>query len=282
MVKTAAKTAKEAKAKKPTAKLDDIMPDLVTLLESGAHFGHERSKRNPKMERYIFMQRNRVAILDLEKTLEALKVAAQFAHEVASVPSNEILFIGTKRQARTIVRQYAESAGQPYVTKRWLGGTLTNFSTLLKSIEKLDELKRTEGSAQVAKLTKKEKLVRQKEIKRLEEVLEGIKAMKTLPAALFVVGAYDERIAVREAARVGIPVIGIADSNADPDTLDYAIPANDDAIRSLDLITGVITKAILKARGQSLDLAASTVQAAPEAVEAPAEEPKAEAPEETA
>ncbi len=234
----------------PDNKIEEFLPDLVTMLEAGVHFGHERSKRNPKMEQHIFMQRNRVAIIDLEHTLTNLRQAAAFAYRLAATPGTEILFVGTKRQAKAIVRKYAEEAGQPYVTKRWLGGTLTNFSTILKSIEKLDELKRTDDSVQVAKLTKKEKSVRRKEMQRLELVLEGIKNLKTIPAALFVVGAHDERLAVRVAKRVGIPVIGVTDTNADPDLVDYAIPANDDAVRSIDLIVNVIARAIIAARGQ--------------------------------
>ncbi|MEX0650331.1 MAG: 30S ribosomal protein S2 [Candidatus Andersenbacteria bacterium] len=237
------------------------MPELVTLLEAGVHFGHERSKRNPKMERYIFMQRNRVAIVDLEQTLAKLKEAAEFAYKIASTPSNQILFVGTKRQARAIVRKYAEAAGMPYVTKRWLGGTLTNFSTILKSIEKLDEFKRiAEGSA-MEKMTKKERGVHRKEIERLEGVLEGIKDVKTMPTAICVIGAHDERIAVREAARVGIPVIGITDTNADPEMVDYPIPGNDDAVRSIELLTRTLVQAILKARGKELD--ASVTMKAP-------------------
>ncbi len=228
--------------------VEKLLPELVTMLEAGVHFGHERSKRNPRMERYVFMQRNRIAIIDLEHTLACLRRAAAFVYQIASMPTNEILFVGTKRQAREIIRRHAEAAGQPYVTKRWLGGTLTNFSTILKSIEKLDELKRTAKSPQVLKLTKKEKGVRHKEIQRLEGVLEGIKNLKTMPAALYVVGSHDERIAVREARRVGIPVVGITDTNADPEAVDYPIPGNDDAIRSIDLLTGVIAKTIVTAR----------------------------------
>lgn len=251
----ATKTAEKSVPAKSGAKknnVEGIMPDLVTMLEAGVHFGHERSKRNPKMNKYIFMQRDRVAIVDLEQTLAGLAAAAEFIYEVAQVPSNQILFVGTKRQARAIIRKYAEETGMPYVTKRWLGGTLTNFSTILKSIEKLDELRRTENSPHVAKLTKKEKAVRQKEIKRLEGVLEGIKDLKTLPAALIVIGSHDERIAVREARRIGIPVVGITDTNADPSMVDYPVPANDDAIRSLELLTGVLAKAILLGRGQAV------------------------------
>lgn len=227
------------------------LPDLVQLLEAGVHFGHERSKRNPKMENYVFMQRNRIAIFDLEKTLQALKSAADFVFQLAQDPNKEILFVGTKRQARDIVRQYAESVSQPYVTQRWLGGTLTNFATILKSIEKLDELKKEETEPASEKLTKKEKAVRRKEIERLEKVLEGIKNLRRLPAVLIVVGSHDEKLAVREANRVGIPVVGITDTNSDPDLLTYAIPGNDDAVRSIDVIVSTLAKAIQAARSQA-------------------------------
>jgi small subunit ribosomal protein S2 len=231
-----------------TAAVTIPVPELVEMLEAGVHFGHERSKKNPKMEPYVFLQRNRVAIIDLEKTQEGLKRAAQFVYSLAGTPTKEILFVGTKRQARDIVRRYAESVNMPYVTKRWLGGTLTNFSTILKSIEKLAELKGLEGTDSAEKLTKKERSVMRKEIDRLEAVLEGIMNVRTLPAALFVVGTHDEKLAVREARRMGIPVIGITDTNADPDLVDYAIPGNDDAVRALDLLVGTITKAIQLAR----------------------------------
>jgi small subunit ribosomal protein S2 len=232
-----------------TAAVSIPVPELVEMLEAGVHFGHERSKKNPKMEPYVFLQRNRVAIIDLEKTQEGLKRAAQFVYSLALQPAKEILFVGTKRQARDIVRRYAESVNMPYVTKRWLGGTLTNFSTILKSIEKLAELKGLEGTDGAEKLTKKERSVMRKEIDRLEAVLEGIMNVRTLPAALFVVGTHDEKLAVREARRMGIPVIGITDTNADPDLVDYAIPGNDDAVRALDLLVGTIARAIQQARG---------------------------------
>lgn len=226
----------------------DGIPSLVEMLEAGVHFGHERSKRNPKMEAHIFMHRNRIAIIDLEQTQVALKKAAAFVTRVMARSNAEILFVGTKRQARDIVRRYAESVSMPYVTKRWLGGTLTNFSTILKSIEKLDELKSTIGTAVMENMTKKEQAVMRKEIERLEAVLEGVKAVRALPAALFVVGSHDERLAVREAKRVGIPVIGITDTNADPELVDYAIPANDDAVRSIDIVVSAIAHAIAAAR----------------------------------
>ncbi|MBI1833439.1 MAG: 30S ribosomal protein S2 [Candidatus Andersenbacteria bacterium] len=224
------------------------------MLEAGVHFGHERSKRNPKMSPFIFTQRNRVAIMDLEQTRAQLEEAAKYVFQLASIPGSEILFVGTKRQAQPIIRKYAEAIEQPYVTRRWLGGTMTNFSTILKSIEKLEELQRSEKTGQGAKLTKKEKGVRRKEIQRLEGILEGIKSLKTLPSALFLASAYNEQIAIREAKRVGIPVIAITDTNANPELIDYPIAANDDAIRSIDLIVSVIAKSIAAAHGKELAL----------------------------
>ncbi len=254
---TKAKEVKnEKKAPKKQAKvasaMTEVIPDVMAMLEAGVHFGHERSKRNPKMEQYIYMHRSHVAIVDLNYTRAGLVRAAEFAHEVASRPHGEILFVGTKRQARAIIRKYAEAVNMPYITKRWLGGTLTNFSTIQKSIEKLNELKRSEDGKQTVRLTKKERAVRQKEIERLEGVLEGMKALRSLPAAIFVVGAHDEKIAVKEAVRMNIPVIGIADTNSDPSLLTCPIPANDDAIRSIELITKTIAQAIAKAKGITL------------------------------
>ncbi|HLD08413.1 MAG TPA: 30S ribosomal protein S2, partial [Methylophilaceae bacterium] len=234
------------------------LPELVAMLEAGVHFGHERSKKNPKMETFVFQQRNRVAIIDLEQTQQALQKALAYVYQLASLPAKEILFVGTKRQAREIVRRHAESAGMPFVTKRWLGGTLTNFSTILKSIEKLEELKSVEGTPAAEKMTKKELSVMRKEINRLEAVLEGIRAMRALPHAIFVVGSHDEKLAVLEAKRVGIPVIGICDTNADPDLVDYAIPANDDAVRALDLVVGAVAATIIQARGAIVPPVAAT------------------------
>lgn len=217
------------------------IPELVEMLEAGVHFGHDKAKRNPKMQPYIFTQRNRIAIFDLAQTQTALAAAVDFVKAIAQDKTKAILFVGTKRQAREIVRRHAEEAGQPYVTRRWLGGTLTNFSTIQKSIEKLDHLKSQETNEKIqATFTKKERVIRRKEVERLEGILEGIRNMRALPAAVFVAGAYDEDLAVREAKRMGIPVVGITDTNANPDIVDYPIPANDDAVRSLDLLIGTI------------------------------------------
>ncbi len=230
------------------------LPSLVEMLEAGVHFGHERSKKNPKMDKNIYMLRNRMAIIDLGKTSDALRAAVNFVQKIAADKNNEILFVGTKRQAREIVKRHAERTGMPYVSKRWLGGTLTNFSTILKSIEKLGELKKTlDNPGAVEKMTKKEKAVHRKEIERLEQVLEGIKDLKKMPAAIIVVGSYDEKIAVREANRVGLPVIGITDTNADPGLIDFPIPANDDAIRAVEIVVDALSRAILTARGQNIE-----------------------------
>lgn len=224
------------------------VPSLVDMLEAGVHFGHERSKRNPKMENHIFLQRNRVAIIDLEATQKALEKAAHFIQILSANSQRDILFVGTKRQAREIIRRHAESVGMPYITKRWLGGTLTNFTTILKSVEKLDELKSLEESGSTQKMTKKEKAVMRKEIERLEAVLEGIKEIRALPAAIILASSHDEKLAVREAIRSNIPIVAIADTNADPDLVTYPIPGNDDAVRSIDLIIGTLAKAIATGR----------------------------------
>lgn len=245
-VTTQASSTNEIAAKTPTMHI----PELVEMLEAGVHFGHERSKRNPQMEPYIFTQRNRISIIDLEQSRKKLTEATYFVYELCQNKSKEILLVGTKRQARDIVRKHAERSGMPYVTKRWLGGTLTNFATILKSIEKLEELKSIPATSRWEKLTKKERAVIMKEIERLEGVLEGIKTVRILPAALFVVGAHSEKLAVHEANRMHIPVIGIVDTNANPKLLDYPIPGNDDALRSIELIINTITEAILAARNQ--------------------------------
>ncbi len=225
------------------------VPELVEMLEAGVHFGHDRAKRNPKMQPYIFTQRNRIAIFDLEKTRNSLLEALDFIQSVAKDKNKTILFVGTKRQAREVIRRHAEAAGMPYVTERWLGGTLTNFSTIQKSIEKLEHLKSEEANDKVqATLTKKEKSVRRKEIERLEGILEGIRSLRTLPATVFVAGAHDEELAVKEAIRMHIPVVGITDTNANPDSIDYPIPANDDAVHSLELLVGTVAAAVIAAR----------------------------------
>lgn len=222
-------------------------PSLVDLLEAGAHFGHETSKWNPKMEQYIFMTRNRVHVLDLQKTLSCLESAAKFAQGIAA-KGGVILFVGTKRQARGIVKTEAERCGMPFVTTRWLGGTFTNFETILKSINKLEELRQTISSPDASTLTKKEKAVINNEIERLQDVLQGLKDLKKVPNAVFLIGAHSEKIAAKEAKRKNVPVIAMVDTNVDPSDIDYPIPANDDAVRSIDIIVKTIADAIIEGK----------------------------------
>lgn len=223
------------------------LPTLVDLLEAGVHFGHETSRWNPKMQPFIFTTRNRVHVLDLQQTLAALSRAVEFAQSVAA-RGGIILFVGTKRQTRAIVKAQAERCGMPYVTTRWLGGTFTNFETVLKSITKLDMLRQKIGAPEAAILTKKERAVIENDIRRLEEVLEGLKSVRKIPDAVFLVGAHDEKIAVKEAQRKHVPVIALTDTNADPEGIAYPIPANDDAVRSIDLLVRVMADAIVEGR----------------------------------
>src|SRR5690606_283188 len=217
------------------------------LLEAGVHFGHQSSRWNPKMKRYIFAARNGIHIIDLQKTLKALE-EAKAATRAVTLDGNRVLFVCTKRQLRPIIEAEAERAGAFWVTERWLGGMLTNFTTIKKQIRRLKELDRglEEGSYEF--YTKKEQLLLQRERDKLDKYLGGVKDMGRLPGALFVVDARKELIAVREARKLGIPIIAIADTNADPDLIDYPIPGNDDAIRSVQLIAGAIGDAIEQAR----------------------------------
>lgn len=224
------------------------MPSLADLLEAGVHFGHDTSKWNPKMQQYIFTVRNHVHVLNLQETLIHLEKAADFARGVAA-KGGSILFVGTKRQARPIVKEQAERCGMPYITTRWLGGTFTNFETILKSIQKLEDLKAKVDSPEAEMLTKKERAVLNNEIKRLNDVLQGLKELRKMPTAVFLVGAHQEKIAAKEALRKKVPVIALLDTNAEPDGVDYAIPANDDAVRSLDIIVKTIATAILEGKG---------------------------------
>lgn len=220
---------------------------LRELLEAGVHFGHQSSRWNPKMRKFIFAQRNGIHIIDLKKTLAALQEAARAAREV-TLEGDRILFVCTKRQLRPIVEQEAERCGAFFVTERWLGGMLTNFATIKKQIRRLKELERGLSEGAYEFYTKKEQLMLQRERDKLNKYLAGVKDMARLPGALFVVDAKKETIAVKEANNLGIPVIAIADTNADPDVIDYPVPGNDDAIRSVSVITGALADAIEQAR----------------------------------
>jgi small subunit ribosomal protein S2 len=220
---------------------------LKDLLEAGVHFGHRTSRWNPKMRRFIFADRNGTHIIDLKKTQLALQQAQQVVRDV-TLQGERVLFVCTKRQLRPIIEQEARRSESLYVTERWLGGMLTNFQTIKKQIRRLKDLERGMEEGSFEFYTKKERLLLDRERVKLEKYLAGVKDMSRLPGAIFVVDAKKEHIAVKEANKLGIPVIAIADTNADPDLIDYPIPGNDDAIRSVSLITAVIADAIEQAR----------------------------------
>jgi small subunit ribosomal protein S2 len=224
---------------------------IKDLLEAGVHFGHQTRRWNPKMKNYIFGERNGIYIIDLQKTHRLLQDALQFVQDLASRGQN-ILFIGTKRQAQEAVAEEAQRCGMPYVTERWLGGLLTNFATVRKSLERMRELETTLNGAlgtQRERLTKKELGRLDKERQKLAKNLTGIKSMKVVPDAVFVIDTRRESIAVAEARKLRIPVIGILDTNSDPDEVDVPIPGNDDALRAIRLFAGRIADAVLIGRG---------------------------------
>ena len=218
---------------------------IEDLLRAGAHFGHLTSRWNPKMAPYIFMQRNGIHILDLKQTQSLLDQAADAAARFAS-KGRKILFIGTKKQAQNVVREEAERAGMPYAVDRWQGGMMTNFATIRGSLRRMETLRREEADGTTAQLKKKERLMRSRELEKLDRVLGGISDMGKLPGAVFVVDVKREHIAVDEARKLNIPVIALVDSNVDPDLVDFPIPANDDAMKSVALFTKVIADAIIE------------------------------------
>ncbi len=220
---------------------------LSEMLEAGVHFGHQTRRWNPKMRKYIFTERNGIHIIDLRKTLDRLQAAQQAVRETV-LKGERVLFVCTKRQLREIIEQEARRCGAFYVTERWLGGMLTNFQTMRKQIRRLKELERGQEENAFEFYTKKERLLLDRERAKLDKYLSGVKDMSRLPGAIFVVDAKREHIAVKEAHRLGIPVIAIADTNADPDLIDFPIPGNDDAIRSVGLISKAVADAIEMAR----------------------------------
>jgi small subunit ribosomal protein S2 len=220
---------------------------MKQLLEAGVHFGHQTRRWNPKMEKYIFTERNGIYIIDLQKTVKMMEEAYNYVRELAS-RGGTLLFVGTKKQAQDAVREEAERCGMFYVNHRWLGGTLTNFQTIRKRIERLHELERMEEDGTFEVLPKKEVVLLRKEHARLEKFLGGIKDMKELPDAVFIIDPRKERIAVAEARRLGIPIIAIVDTNCDPDEVDYIIPGNDDAIRAVRLFTSKMADAVLEGK----------------------------------
>ncbi len=220
---------------------------MKQLLEAGVHFGHQTRRWNPKMRRYIFTERNGIYIIDLQKTARKLEEAYRFVNEIAA-EGGEILFVGTKKQAGESVKEEAQRCGMHYVNARWLGGMMTNFKTIRTRIERLEQLHKMEEDGTFDLLPKKEVIKLNLEIEKLEKFLGGIKDMKSLPAALFIVDPRKERIAVAEAKKLGIPIVAIVDTNCDPDEIDYVIPGNDDAIRAVKLISNVMANAVLEAK----------------------------------
>ncbi|MBU6146156.1 MAG: 30S ribosomal protein S2 [Paenibacillaceae bacterium] len=220
---------------------------MKSLLEAGVHFGHQTRRWNPKMDKYIFTERNGIYIIDLQKTVRKIEEAYYFLKQL-SEKNGKLLFVGTKKQAQDCVAEEAVRCGMFYVNQRWLGGTLTNFQTIQKRVQRLKNLEKMEENGTFDVLPKKEVILLCKEKERLEKFLGGIKTMNKVPDAIFVIDPRKERIAVAEARKLGIPIVGIVDTNCDPDEVDYVIPANDDAIRAVKLLTAKMADAIVEAR----------------------------------
>ncbi len=230
---------------------------MKQLLEAGVHFGHQTRRWNPKMAPYIFTDRNGIYIIDLQKTVRKVEEAYNFVKSLAG-EGESILFVGTKKQAQESVREEAEKCGMFFVNQRWLGGMLTNFQTIRRRIDRLHELEKMETDGRINLLPKKEIAELMHEKERLNKFLGGIKDMRKLPGALFIIDPRKERIAVAEARKLGIPIVAIVDTNCDPDEIDYVIPGNDDAIRAVRLLTGKMADAVLEGKqGEQLEAAAA-------------------------
>jgi small subunit ribosomal protein S2 len=228
---------------------------MKDLLEAGVHFGHQTRRWNPKMKKYIFIERNGIYIIDLQKTLRALDKAREAVRQCAR-SGRPVLFVGTKKQAQDPIREEAQRCGQYYVTERWLGGMLTNFKTIRQNIKRLQELEAMAADGTLARLTKKEAAQLEKERTRLDKIFSGIKGMDMLPGLVFIVDCKREKIAVAEANRLGIPIVGIADTNCDPDLIDYPIPGNDDAIRAIRLFARMVADTMIETQGEASEGAA--------------------------
>ncbi len=224
---------------------------IKDLLEAGVHFGHQTRRWNPKMKPFIFKEQNGIYIIDLRKTMEKLEKAYRFLVDLTA-GGNTVIFVGTKRQAKDSVREDAQRCGMFYVNERWLGGTLTNFKTIRQSMERLEDLEAMEKDGRIEQLSKKERLHVEKQKKKLLKVLSGIRGMDKIPSCLIVIDTKQEVIAIREAQKLGIPLIALVDTNSDPDGIDYLIPANDDAIRSIKMFTRVFADAIIEGRNKYL------------------------------
>jgi small subunit ribosomal protein S2 len=237
------------------------------LLEAGVHFGHQTRRWNPKMKRFIFGERGGIYIIDLQQTLERLEEAAAFARNLAE-RGGSILFVGTKKQAMDAIEEQAQRVGMPFVNHRWLGGLLTNWRTISNRIERLHELRRLRDEGQLELLPPKERIAMLAELEKLDTNLGGVAEMRKQPDAIFVIDLRKEQLAIREARRLGMPVVALVDTNCDPDEADYVVPGNDDAIRSCSLVTRVVAEAI----------EAGKAKVAPAEMEAPRAEPEVEAP----
>ena len=234
---------------------------MKQLLEAGVHFGHQTRRWNPKMAQYIFTERNGIYIIDLQKTVKKLEEAYFFVRDVAAA-GDSVLFVGTKKQAQEAVKEEAERCGQFYVNARWLGGMLTNFKTMRRRIDRLNQLKKMEEDGTFNLLPKKEVVKLKLEIEKLEKYLGGVKEMKRLPGALFVIDPRKEKNAIAEARKLGVPIVAIVDTNCDPDEVDYVIPGNDDAIRAVKLIAQTMADAIIEGRQGAQGAAEAEAEAA--------------------
>ena len=240
---------------------------MKQLLEAGVHFGHQTRRWNPKMAEYIYMERNGIYIIDLQKTVKKLEEAYAFVRSV-SESGKSVLFVGTKKQAQDAVREEAERVGQFYVNARWLGGMLTNFKTMRTRVDRMAQLKKMQEDGTFDMLPKKEVVKLLHEMEKLDKYLGGVKDMRKLPGALFVVDPRKEHNAISEARKLGIPIVAIVDTNCDPDEVDYVIPGNDDAIRSIRLISAAMANAVMEGRqGEDAEAAAETEAPAEEAAE---------------
>ena len=234
---------------------------MKQLLEAGVHFGHQTRRWNPKMAAYIFTERNGIYIIDLQKTVKKLEEAYFFVRDTAAA-GESILFVGTKKQAQDAIKEEAERCGQFFVNARWLGGMLTNFKTMRTRIARLNQLQKMQADGTFDLLPKKEVIKLQLEIAKLEKYLGGVKEMKKLPGALFVVDSRKEKNAIAEARKLGIPIVAIVDTNCDPDEIDYVIPGNDDAIRAIKLISQTMANAVLEGKqGEQLEVEAKAEEA---------------------
>ncbi|MEI7812781.1 MAG: 30S ribosomal protein S2 [Ignavibacteria bacterium] len=232
--------------------------EITDLIEAGAHFGHLTRRWNPKMRSYIFMEKNGIHIIDLKKTQSLLETAAQNFSDIVA-EGRRVLFVGTKKQARHVVATEARRCEQNWVSERWLGGMLTNFSTIRKSVKRLTNIDKMESDGTFEKITKKERLFLTREKDKLRKILDGVETMSKLPGAIFIIDIKKESIAVQEAQRLNIPIYAIVDTNCDPDVVDHLIPANDDAVKTIELITRLMADAVIEGSGRAKELRAQEV-----------------------